>query len=77
MGEGLNFENSRSWKEKNGKIPGGGKNFDGILGVAGSKNIGKFQELEGKKEENSRRCKNFDGILGEERKETMTNFRGW
>ena len=29
---GLNFENSRRWKKKNGKIPGDGKNFDGIPG---------------------------------------------
>ena len=34
---GLNFENSREWKEKNGKIPGDSKNFNGIPG-SGSKN---------------------------------------
>ena len=27
---GLNFENSRGWKDKIGKIPGGGNNLDGL-----------------------------------------------
>ena len=29
---GMNFENSRGWKEKHWKIPGGGESFDGIPG---------------------------------------------